>query len=31
LTEAHGGRLAYVEQSKGTRFEVILPASALVS
>ncbi|MDN5865671.1 MAG: cell wall metabolism sensor histidine kinase WalK, partial [Gammaproteobacteria bacterium] len=30
LTEAHGGRLAYVEQETGTRFDIVLPASALV-
>lgn len=31
LTEAHGGRLTYVEQETGTRFDVMLPANALVT
>jgi signal transduction histidine kinase len=30
ITEAHGGRLVLAEQSPGTRFELILPASLLV-
>ena len=27
LTEAHGGRLEFVDQPKGTRFDITLPAS----
>ena len=30
LTEAHGGRLSFVDQPKGTRFDVILPPDMLV-
>lgn len=31
LTEAHGGRVAYVPATEGSRFEVSLPASVLVA
>jgi signal transduction histidine kinase len=31
LTEAHGGKLAYVPQERGTRFEVTLPAATRVA
>jgi len=31
LTEAHGGKLSYVPQERGTRFEVALPASMRVA
>jgi signal transduction histidine kinase len=30
LTEAHGGRLSFVDQPVGTRFEVVLPAAMLL-
>ncbi|MDP1732386.1 MAG: HAMP domain-containing sensor histidine kinase [Devosia sp.] len=30
LTEAHGGRLEYVPQPRGTRFDVILPRAARI-
>ena len=30
LTEAHGGRLSFVDQPVGTRFDVLLPASMLL-
>jgi signal transduction histidine kinase len=30
LVEAHGGRLSFVEQARGTRFEITLPASVLI-
>jgi len=31
LTEAHGGRLVFVEQPQGTRFDVELPAAARIA
>ncbi|WEK03671.1 MAG: HAMP domain-containing sensor histidine kinase [Candidatus Devosia phytovorans] len=30
ITEAHGGRLVYVDQPRGTRFDLILPANLRV-
>jgi signal transduction histidine kinase len=31
LCEAHGGKLEYIEQEKGTRFDICLPSSSLMS
>jgi signal transduction histidine kinase len=31
LTEAHGGRLLFVDQPRGTRFDVVLPVEMLVA
>jgi signal transduction histidine kinase len=31
LTEAHGGRLLFIDQPKGTRFDIVLPVEMLVA
>jgi len=31
LTEAHGGRLVFVDQPQGTRFDIVFPAEMLVA
>jgi signal transduction histidine kinase len=31
ITEAHGGRLVFIDQPQGTRFDIILPAGLRVA
>jgi signal transduction histidine kinase len=31
LTEAHGGKLAFIDQERGTRFDIVLPASLRIA